>query len=52
MSAEYTGWLLDVYDDTMGQVKVWLLSDDGQRLLLSQKLPVRFYASGPENALR
>jgi DNA polymerase II len=45
--AERTGWLLDLYEDPLGGVVLWLLADDGARLRLRQRFPVTFYAAGP-----
>lgn len=46
------GWLMDVYDDPLDGLAVWLLGDDGQRRRLRQAFPVTFYASGPESRLK
>lgn len=50
--AEFTGWLLDVYEDPQDGVALWLLCDDGRRRRLHQPLPVRFCAAGPPEELR
>jgi DNA polymerase-2 len=49
---EYTGWLLDLYEDPHGGVILWLLEESGERLRLLQPFPVTFYASGPAARLR
>jgi DNA polymerase-2 len=50
--AEYTGWLLDLFEDPEGGVALWLLEESGERLRLRQRFPVTFYASGPAPRLR
>lgn len=56
---EYTGWLLDLYEDPENGLVLWLLAppraglaENGQRLLLRQRFPVTFYAAGPGPRLR
>ena len=44
---ERTGWLLDLYEDPLGGLALWLLDDDGARRRLRQRFPVTFYAAGP-----
>lgn len=46
------GWLMDLYDDPLDGMVVWLLSEDGQRRRLRQAFPVTFYACGPEARLK
>ncbi|MBN1231317.1 MAG: hypothetical protein JXA19_05610 [Anaerolineales bacterium] len=49
-SRELTGWLLSVYPDELDGAVVWLLSEDGSRLRLTQPFPTTFYISGkPED---
>jgi len=50
--AEYTGWLLDLFEDPQGGVVLWLLEESGERLRLRQPFPVTFFASGPAERLR
>jgi len=50
--AEYTGWLIDLFDDPEGGVVLWLLEESGERLRLRQPFPVTFFASGPSARLR
>ncbi len=52
MSAEISGWLLDVYAHTSQGVIVWLLGDDGRRYQFRQPLTTPFYAAGPFPRLR
>ncbi len=49
---EYTGWLLDLYDDLEEGLVCWLISEAGERLRLRQDFPVTFYASGSVERLR
>ena len=48
----YTGWLLDLYPDPQGQVTLWLLADDEQRLRFVLPLMASFFAAGPAKRLR
>ena len=41
-----SGWLLDLYEDPLGGLVLWLLSDEGERLRLRQRFPFTFYAAG------
>jgi DNA polymerase-2 len=49
---EFTGWLLDVYDDPQDGAVLWLMTEDGARRRLHQDFPITFYASGPTSQLR
>lgn len=46
----HEGWLLDVYPNE-GGVTVWLLTNEGARVCLSQAFPLPFYAAGPDHRL-
>ena len=47
------GFLLDVYNDPVGGgVVLWLLADNGDRLLFRQPFPITFYAAGSRKRLR
>ncbi len=48
---EYSGWMLDLYEDETG-VSFWLLCDDGQRVMLRMDFCVTFYAAGVAAHLR
>lgn len=52
MTVELVGWLLDLYADPQGDIALWLLAEDGQRLRLRQAFPVTFYAAGEPEQLR
>ena len=41
----HTGWLLDLYPDPQGQVTLWLLADDEQRLRFALPLKATLYKS-------
>jgi DNA polymerase-2 len=43
---EVKGWLLDLYEEPDGGIRLWLLAEDGRRLELRQAFGARFYASG------
>jgi DNA polymerase-2 len=47
-----TGWLLDLYEDPLDGIALWLLADDGRRLRLRQHFPAALCARGEENALQ
>jgi DNA polymerase-2 len=49
---EFTGWLLDVYDDPHDGAVLWLLGEDGLRRRLHQDFPITFFAAGPTPQLR
>ncbi len=47
------GFLIDVYSDPVGGgVVLWLLADNGDRLILRQYFPITFYAAGSRKRLR
>lgn len=46
MPIEYSGWLLDVYAEKAKGAVVWLVTNDGRRIRLTQDLPITFYAGG------
>jgi DNA polymerase-2 len=46
-----TGWLLDLFEDTVDGAAVWLLADDGRRLRLRQHFPAALCVRGEETAL-
>lgn len=50
--AEHTGWLLDLYEEPLGGLAVWFLSEDGERRRLRQRFPVTFYALGDARRLQ
>jgi DNA polymerase-2 len=46
-----TGWLLDVFEDPLDGIVLWLLADDGRRLRLRQPFPAALCVRGEEPAL-
>lgn len=40
------GWLLDLYEDERDGVRLWFITDSGERQMLCQPFPVVFYAYG------
>jgi len=51
-TSELTGWLLDLYPNSKGDVTLWLIGKDGKRYQLFQKFPVTFYVAGKDEQLR
>ena len=49
---EFTGWLLDLYEDGEPGIALWIITDDDRRVCLHQSFPVRFFVSGPFPRLR
>ena len=55
MPDKLKGWIFDVYPSTAGQMNVWLISENGQRVKLIDCFKPRFYVStktGTLNELR
>jgi DNA polymerase-2 len=48
----FRGWLLDLYEDACDGVRLWFISEDGERICLHQPMPVTFYAAGGTEQLR
>jgi DNA polymerase II len=46
------GWLLDLYPGGEFGLKVWMLTDEDERLCLEMDFPITFYASGDFSMLR
>ena len=49
---EITGWLIDIYPSPEGGIKLWVITDGGERICLRQDFPVTFYAGGDFAILR
>jgi len=45
------GWLFDVYPSTEGQMNVWVICEDGQRIKLVDSFKPRFYVSSKKASL-
>lgn len=42
------GWILDVYPSTFGEVTVWIIAENGERIRLTDKFNPKIYISGKE----
>ena len=40
------GWIFDVYPSDIGQMAVWIISENGQRIRLTDKFQPKIYVSG------
>jgi DNA polymerase-2 len=49
---EFTGWLLDLFEDPREGLVLYFMAKDGARWRLTQPFPVTFYALGPDTQLR
>jgi DNA polymerase-2 len=49
---EYTGWLLDLYEDGERGLALWFVLEDESRICVRQHFPVKFFAAGPPARLR
>jgi DNA polymerase II len=47
-----SGWLLDLYPGGEAGLKIWMLTDEDERLCLELDFPVTFYAAGDFSVLR
>ena len=45
-SKRIRGWLFDVYPSNFGEVAVWIISDNGERVRLTDKFQPKIYVSG------
>jgi DNA polymerase I len=45
-SAKIRGWIFDVYPTGIGEMAVWIISQDGQRIRLTDKFQPKIYVSG------
>ena len=52
MCATLRGWLLDLYEDAVDGVRLWVISEEGERLSLHQPMPITFFAAGEAEQLR
>jgi len=50
-SREARGWLLDVYPSDNGEVTLWIISENGERLKFLDKFRPRIYVSGSRDDL-
>jgi DNA polymerase-2 len=49
--AEFSGWLLDLYEGPQTGVVLWFISEKAERIRLQQAFPVTFYIGGAESEL-
>lgn len=45
-------WLLDLYEDVDDGLRLWFITESGERICLRQPMPVTFYAAGSNDQLR
>ena len=45
-SPKIRGWIFDVYPSDIGQMAVWIISEDDQRIRLTDKFQPKIYVSG------
>ena len=45
------GWLFDVYPSDFGEVTVWIISDNGERVKLTDKFQPKIYISGKQEEI-
>ncbi len=45
------GWILDVYPSDFGEVAVWIISESGDRIRLTDRFEPKIYVSGNEEDL-
>ena len=50
--AEFSGWLLDLYEDPQAGVVLWFITEETKRVRLRQAFPVIFYIGGTERELK
>jgi len=45
------GWILDLYPSAPGEFAVWVITEDGQRIRLTDRFEPKIYVSGKEDGL-
>ena len=45
-SPKIRGWIFDVYPANVGEMAVWIISENGQRIRLTDKFQPKIYVSG------
>ncbi len=45
-SPKIRGWIFDVYPSNIGEMAVWIISENGQRIRLTDKFQPKIYVSG------
>jgi DNA polymerase elongation subunit (family B) len=43
------GWIFDVYPTEVGEMAVWIIAENGQRIKLSDKFQLKIYVSGKKD---
>ena len=51
VSPKIKGWIFDVYPTGIGEVAVWIISQNGQRIKLTDKFQPKIYISGKKEDL-
>jgi DNA polymerase elongation subunit (family B) len=42
------GWILDIYPSALGEIAVWIIGENGERIRLTDKFEPKIYVSGKE----
>lgn len=50
--AEFTGWLLDLFEDPRSGIILWFIGGDSRRIRLRQRFPITFYVTGSRKELQ
>lgn len=50
--SEFSGWLLDLFEDPQSGIVLWFIGREGRRIRLRQKFSVTWYARGTQNELQ
>jgi len=45
-------WLLDLYEDSDDGMRLWFITETGERVCLRQSMPITFYVAGANEQLR
>lgn len=51
MPKRIKGWLFDVYPSNISEVAVWIISENGERIRLTDKFQPKIYVSGKQDAI-
>ena len=46
------GWILDVYPSRLGEFAVWIISENGQRIRLTDRFAPKLFVSGRQESLQ
>jgi hypothetical protein len=50
-SLKIRGWIFDVYPSNIGEMAVWIIAENGQRIRLTDKFQPKIYVSGKKEDL-